>query len=348
MIYIACPSKHATGGTELLHQLYSELSNLTNNVRIFYFDFDGLDSPVANRFCIYNPQWVTEVIDKNCNILIVPEVKSGIRLLKKYSSINKVVWWLSVDNYLLSNGIGLLKQVYNDNGLVALIKSTLRQVFEFLTAKNKKSLIEFRDNSVVHLYQSEYARLFLVYNGVVNSYSLSDYINNDLIIENINVARENVLLYNPSKGFNFTKKVLKHLKTTKVVPVRGLSLKELKGLYSRSKLYIDFGYHPGKDSIPREAAVNGNLLITNNKGSAKNDIDIPIPINYKIDTSKLSPKKIAIMIEKLISEYDLRIQDFVSYRNRILQEKHNFKNEVHNLFQFVLKAHAEHESSDNV
>jgi hypothetical protein len=242
----------------------------------------------------------------------------------------------------------LLKHVYNYNGLVALIKSVLRQVFEFLTAKNKKSLIEFSDNSVVHLYQSEYARLFLVHNGVVNSYSLTDYINDDLIIENINVARENVLLYNPSKGFNFTQKVLKHLKTTKVVPVRGLSLKELKSLYSRSKLYIDFGYHPGKDRIPREAAVNGNLVITNNKGSAKNDIDIHITINYKIDTSKLSPKKIAIMIEKLISEYDLRIQDFVSYRNRILQEKHGFKNEVHNLFQFVLKVHAEHESSDNV
>ena len=39
-------------------------------------------------------------------------------------------------------------------------------------------------------------------------------------------------------------------------------------ILSRSKIYIDFGFHPGVDHLPREAAILKNCIITNKEGSA--------------------------------------------------------------------------------
>ena len=92
MIYIACPSRIATGGTEVLHQIYFQLSKLTPNVKIFYYDYDGIACPVANRFKKYTPEWVTKIIDDKDNILIVPETNLGIELLNRHSNINKIIY----------------------------------------------------------------------------------------------------------------------------------------------------------------------------------------------------------------------------------------------------------------
>ena len=348
MIYIACPSKYATGGTELLHQLFFELSKKTREVMIFYYDHIGIDNPTADRFLKYNPNWVIEIVDSMENILIVPEVKGGIELLKGYSSIKKAIWWLSVDNYLLSNGIGLTNHLYNENGVTHLIKSTLRRLLKAIQYSEDKSLVDFNDKTIIHLYQSEYAKRFLQSNGVEKTYPLSDYINEDLIPDEVNVMRENILLYNPAKGFKVTKKVLKHIETLIVIPIIGLNLVELKELYAKSKVYIDFGYHPGKDRIPREAAVNGTIVITNIKGSAGNDFDVPISNEYKFDTSVVSTKKVAQFIEKFSSEYFNRISDFEYYRKQILLEKEKFIGEVNIIFTLELRQYSIAEALINV
>ena len=41
----------------------------------------------------------------------------------------------------------------------------------------------------------------------------------------------------------------------------------MTNLLMKSKIYLDFGYHPGKIGL-REAALFGNCVITNLKGSA--------------------------------------------------------------------------------
>ena len=39
------------------------------------------------------------------------------------------------------------------------------------------------------------------------------------------------------------------------VPLIGMTTEEMRSCMSKSKVYIDFGNHPGKDRIPREAAI---------------------------------------------------------------------------------------------
>jgi hypothetical protein len=160
--------------------------------------------------------------------------------------------------------------------------------------------------------------------------------------------RENILIYNPAKGFKVTKKVLKHIETLTAIPISGLNLVELKELYAKAKVYIDFGYHPGKDRIPREAAVNGTIVITNIKGSAGNDIDVPISNEYKVDTSVVSPKGVAQSIEKFSSEYFERISDFEHYRKQIQLEQEKFINEVNIIFTQELSKYLSAEALINV
>ena len=46
------------------------------------------------------------------------------------------------------------------------------------------------------------------------------------------------------------------------------SFSGLEDLYSRSKIWVDMGTFPGQEKMPREAALMGAIVITNNKGDA--------------------------------------------------------------------------------
>lgn len=60
-----------------------------------------------------------------------------------------------------------------------------------------------------------------------------------------------------------------------------MTTQQIIKILDESMVYIDFGNHPGKDRIPREAALRNCIVMTNKSGSAANDIDIPIPAEYK-------------------------------------------------------------------
>lgn len=47
-----------------------------------------------------------------------------------------------------------------------------------------------------------------------------------------------------------------------------LSAEEVQAMLKKSKVYIDFGGHPGMEHIPREAALAGRIIVTNRAGSA--------------------------------------------------------------------------------
>lgn len=69
---------------------------------------------------------------------------------------------------------------------------------------------------------------------------------------------------------------------------------------SKSKVYIDFGNHPGKDRIPREAAISGCIVITGKRGAAAFAEDVCIPETYKFDES-CAKKKILYHASGIVS-----------------------------------------------
>ena len=83
------------------------------------------------------------------------------------------------------------------------------------------------------------------------------------------------------------------------VPIENMTPREVGELLASAKVYVDFGEHPGRDRIPREAALAGCVVITGTRGSAGNGIDIPIPSEYVIgEDSPDAVNRIVAAIER--------------------------------------------------
>lgn len=325
IIYVGCPAFNKTGGTELAHQLVREINELGGNAKILYYD-----TTVKNNKENINPAFrkyvdsystITDVNDIADNVLVAPEI--NVQMLDRFDNVQKVIWWMSVDNFLKTNGFSNAVKFY---GRFKSVKLLLKRRISI----SKKTL----SNDVVHLYQSEYAKEFLANNGISNSRRLSDYLN-DVYLDTTDVSfgnRENSVLYNPKKGIDFTKKLISAYPNYNWVPIQNMSNTEVRDLLLRSKVYIDFGNHPGKDRFPREAAISGCCIITGMDGSAKNNVDICIPEKYKIKAEDKNIPRIISVVDDCLQSYNTKIDDFSQYRKVILSEKENFKDDVKNIF----------------
>ena len=115
-----------------------------------------------------------------------------------------------------------------------------------------------------------------------------------------------------------------------------MTVEEIKNLMRKGKVYIDFGNHPGKDRIPREAAISGCCIITNRKGSAKFYEDVSIDEKYKFDDDMKNIPNVIETINRCINNYDNEINEFENYRNLIEKEKEKFGKDILNVFEKAL------------
>lgn len=322
-IYVACPANIATGGPEVLHQLVYELANLGFDAYMYYYGRTENKHPVHEAYMGYNNKFANNIEDHQKNILIVPEVKTEI--IYQYYSIQKVIWWLSVDNYF--------RLLVSDSKLKKIIKKTLY----YLHLYPKQKIYRFSKNDkIIHFVQSEYAKQMLKKRGIIeNVFYLGDYLNN-LFIEqqtiNLNTKKENIVIYNPKKGIEFTKAIIRKARNIKFIPIENMTRDEVANLLSTAKVYIDFGNHPGKDRIPREAAISGCCVIVGKNGSAKFYEDVPLEDDFKFTASR---KNIPLIIEKIkncFDNYEEEVKKFAKYREMIKNEQLKFIDDIKNIF----------------
>lgn len=329
-IYICCPGYVMTGGIELLHQLVYKLNTLDNNSAVIYYNDFCKDKghPTPEIYTKYtNGEYITEINDEKDALLILPEVFS--REIVNYKNIKIVVWWLSIDNYLVR---------YNKSNSEIKIGDLKSILFKYLNGRNKffneKKL--YSKNVFLHLYQSEYARLFLEKKALKPSLPLSDFLNSVFFQDEIKIQdRDNVILYNPQKGFEITKKIIEFTPDYNWIALENLTPSEMMNLMKKSKIYIDFGNHPGKDRIPREAAINGCVIITNKIGSANNSLDIPIRDEYKFDNPIEQKAKLVNIIDSIYSDFEMHFKNFNDYRLKIKNEEKLFENELVDFHNFL-------------
>jgi len=313
-IYVACQGNFYTGGPELLHQLVFKLNQLGQDAKMFYY-LKSEKNPVHPNLAKYGPSFVETLDDKASNCLIVPEVDT--HLLRQYKHIQKVIWWLSVDNYELATSKKTL----------FLEKLGVYRRFNFNLKSHRRD--------VKHLCQSYYAQQFLDSKGI-DSFYLSDYLSVDIIDGALSQSnqheRKDIVLYNPKKGFEFTKKLIDAAPHYSWVPIENMTPKEVVKLLLTAKVYIDFGYHPGKDRFPREAAISGCCVITGKRGSAANQIDIPIPDTYKFDDKESAIPEIVQKINVCFRDYNNMAKDFDAYRKIIKEEENRFTADIKDIF----------------
>ena len=337
-VYIYAPSNFATGGAELLHQLVHVLRQKSVDAYIVYFDYltKSLDSKnnISNtpkEYLKYNISVSEYVEDEEDNVIVFYEGIFYKSLTIEKSQI--VLWWLSVDHFFLNdyNFKNLSFSDYWSWNKKLAIKVLIKRFSKLKYSKSTYSLKKLKSKSTINCYQSIYAQNFLINNGFHEILPLSDYINKDFFDKDLTTAqRFNNILYNPKKGIKSTKKLISLRPDLNWIPLINMTRAELSKLMLKSKIYIDFGYHPGKDRFAREAASCGCCVITNKKGSANFYEDVSIHSEYKFD--KNNPKKILNCIDEIINKYESHIDNFSFYRERILREETLFNDEVEIVF----------------
>lgn len=317
VFYIICPANYSTGGPLLLHQLAYKLISKGYKAMMYYYKTENCDlnNPVHENYKKFNIPYVLEVDDNSNNIIVIPEVFP--EYIFDYKNIQRVIWWLSVDNFLLTHS-----------------KKPSFSLKRFLGLKEKRYYYNFKNKPKhYHWVQSTYAVNFLKKKKVKDAMYLSDYLDDVFLndVKNLdfkNLNKQNNIVYNPSKGIEITQELINFAPNFNWIPIQNMTPAEVKNLLLTSKVYIDFGNHPGKDRIPREAAVSGCVVITNKKGSANYFEDVTIEELYKFEDVLSNKEKFVNLIDDVFLNFPDHSDKFEAYRKLLFNEESKFESDL--------------------
>ena len=161
---------------------------------------------------------------------------------------------------------------------------------------------------------------------------LSDYLASEYLAPALNVSKKNVVAYNPKKGLKYTKKLIDESPEINFLPLENMSRIQIKSALDACKIYLDFGDHPGKDRLPREAAMRGAVVIVGKEGSANYEKDMPLNSRYKIDRCESSLSEIKKLVCDIFSNYHWHYAEQASYRENISREPEVFEKQINYIF----------------
>lgn len=322
-IYVFAPAGYASGGPEALHQLAHSLKKLGKNVKMFYYDLKLVDNLVQHsNYSHYELEYETDInkIENNNEVLlIIPETYCQILNNMKLKYTSKAIWWLSVDFFFINE-----KSINKYFGLKRFIKGDLR----FPSLNDIKEMSE-----VVNIPNSYYTLKFLQDNNLKHTKVVSDYLNKKYLEEPENkLKKEDIIIYNPAKNGQFLNKIIERTQNLNWIPIKGMTQEEVKALMNKAKIYIDFGFHPGRERMPREACLAKCCLIIGKDGAARYKEDMPIDDYYHFETKDKNIEKIISVIDDCFKNYNEKFKDFSNYKDNILNAEHRFNAEVKNVF----------------
>jgi len=248
------------------------------------------------------------------------------------------------------------QQHHNENATTSKSKPIKIQMHQtaiwWLSVDNNNSKFkQWKERTdILHLYQSEYAKQYIMKNLDINLtiksashlstsasaqsssidkncphnvLPMTEFIPDRRPQTDFSIKRDLEVLYNPLKGMHYTDEILKRSgKKFKFSPIGGgpdgrerISPSDVTKMLHRTKVYIDFGPHPGMDRLPREAALAECIIITNTEGAAKFEQDVPIPSKYKMKEFKVDA--IHALLNESLKNYTERVKDFSDYRKWI-------------------------------
>lgn len=313
-VFVVCPAVAVTGGPELCHQLVHALNTIRPGAAAIVYEPFEMPHLIPQPFRRYDALLARVEDIPPGSTVVLPEVY-GL-FLGRFPGCRILFWWMSVNNFhtaAASAGVGAGPQI-------EVMRRTVWQ----------------------HLYQSEYAHGFLACAKLGPVHRLGDKLADDYLSALAKppaTARKDLLVFNPAKGFSRTEQIFYALtkslrRAPQVIALKDKSRDEIRNILSQAKLYIDFGEHPGKDRLPREAAALGCCVLTNRRGAAANPVDLPIPDDCKINDRKPGWERRAVgKIHKLIDDYDQQRFRFDDYRAQIAAEPARFDADVAAVFE---------------
>lgn len=300
-----CPANLATGGTEGIHHLVSELCKCGANAKILYEGID-LTDPQPKEFDKYQCEYVTEIPKDFSGVLIFPEVWGNRVALPEYQKYQTAINWQGID------------------------------VYSWHTPAWERG--KFLSNpETLHITMSEYGMEYLRKFGL-EPIKIPDCIGDEFYEQYDHpTKRSDLVLYNPVsvKLTTFQEIVMARCTTElgiRFKPIEGYTRKELIDLFYSSKLYIDFGVFSGRERLPREAVMCGCCILTSNQGTAKYYLDNSIPSKYKLNDIDQAIK----MIRYVVNNYDQCKPDYDEYRELLTKDREDYPKAVKELYNAIL------------
>ncbi len=303
-LQIVSPAGAQSGGPESLHNLASLAKRLGFDVEMVYFPYrEGHQLP--DRYVHYQVP-VSTLKDESDVAVIFPEVYCMQAF--KLKNAKPLLWWLSVDFFERI-------KYHSFRDKVRYVLMALRGERPLRGVKALKG--------ITHITKAAYDRAFLEKNGIkgmqlagpISSFYLQPH------SAGLMEQKQNIILYSPRRDTKVAPALMAHFPEYKFVPLSGLSEDGLRNIYRSSKLYIDFGNHPGKERMPREAAACGCCVITGLLGSAANDVDVPIPSRFKLDVN--DPRffeQFKSVVSEVFENFPQVSAEFDSYRREIFED----------------------------
>jgi hypothetical protein len=285
-VVIFCPKGVRTGGPKDLHQLGNKLKN------IHFFDAvmcdlnpnaSGRETAVPHvEYKKYEMNWIREDDIEVGDILVFPETM--LMESERFDNRIKLIWWLSLYNGLSAYNKRIIRRYegLTNNQFTYFAQTKLVSIGHILKLMFYK-LIVTRD--LIHLTQSNYAEKYLRFVGF-QTIPLRDFLDDFWLGKrNAYICRsQNRILTNGAKNNNIIQFLENHryFKNYEFLAIKGKSQSEIEALFMNSAAYLDFGYHPGKDHLPREAASLGLPIILNSRGAASNSLDYVEGVRLRI------------------------------------------------------------------
>lgn len=331
-IYFVAPEGDSTGGVETLHQAVSCINDAGGDAYVVYckniWDHEYLiKEPVEiqEKFKQYNIKVAQHIDDSKENLLIVPEIFT--KFCYQFKKIQKAIWWLSWNFYEDRSFQIRALHFMRKRGLPDFLASmgvvwyTLTKGWQFDFGLDK--------NKYRHFYNCEYIHQLLISKGIreENTMYLCGMIRDDYLEAEIDLTKkENIIIYNPAKDKRkFAEKVFfannLDKRGYKIIPIEKMNPVQIKEMMGKSKVYLDFGFFPGPERMPREAVVMGCNLITSNIGAAANDIDVPIPTKYKFAPTDENIAFIGVQIIELMENFESHHKEYNKYRTKVKEQK---------------------------
>ena len=272
-----------------------------------YYETNDFNPQPSSYTARYNNPWTTSIPAEPAAALIVPEIMVDTLFAPQYANFQKFILWESVNFYL------------------SCVSEVSLNVFP---------------KDAIHLYPYEYVKRYLDFAHIPesNRIKVTDYISEEFLNQkdnyNINIPKEHLVTYYQAKGNIFTDKVMEVLRNKyhfTTLALKGYSTEELINIYTRSKVFVDFSYFPGKNRMFREALTCNNIIFTSDLGAAYYQKDVNIKREYKVSPVYDDPEKVADKIFAKAGDFTVLSDDFYDVKQEVFKEKEIFDKNIKEL-----------------
>ena len=110
--------------------------------------------------------------------------------------------------------------------------------------------------------------------------------------------------------------------------IEGMTKGQVSDTLARSTIFLDLGHFPGKDRLPREAALSGAAVVTGIFGASAFYEDVPI----KEKVNAMDPNDVAELLRWCLDNITMVHESQETFVKAILEEREVFDAEVKELF----------------